>query len=367
MKKLLGFLIPVCIISFICFGVSSMFLPRSGYSVGDPINDGNKYVFEGVVNTDRTWRIFDEFPIINLNSSGVKTIVNQHDGNEIIVSASVPSGRNVYVGAYYDDEQLTIETSRDNVSFSDIVDSFGKVLWSEDIFTSSDGVVVTVSFPKSIYDYVNVKLGSGELYVDELYAKNNDIRVGSGTLRMSRSKRYVSEYLGVYIGSGDVKIKDYHSNSFDVHLGSGKCEISGLEGNGTLDMGSGSCKLITNDSLSTFSGDISSGKLELYVAEGGAQITASVGSGSVNVNAYGVEEKVNNSTVECEQPIVFGNAEAALDIELGSGKVSILPCEKAPDIQINIPKTAAADKTDSAETATDSGVVTDSVDVSSDY
>lgn len=361
MKKLLGFLIPVCIISFICFGVSSMFLPRSGYSVGNPIYDDKKYVFEGVVNTDRNWRILDEFPTINLNSSGVKTIVNQHDGNDIIVSASVPSGRNVYVGAYYDDDQLTIETSRDNVSFSDIVDSFGKVLWSEDIFTYSDGVVVTVSFPKSIYDYVNIKLGSGELYVDELYAKNNDIRVGSGTLQMSRSKRYVSEYLAVNIGSGNVKIKEYHSNNFNVYIGSGKCEISGLEGYGTLDMGSGKCKLITNDGLSRFSGDIGSGNLELYVAEGGAQITASVGSGSVNVNAYGVEEKVSNSTDECEQPIIFGNAEATIDIELGSGKVTILPCEQAPDIQINIPKMAATDKTDSAET-----VVTDSVDVSSD-
>lgn len=359
MKKLLGFLIPVCIISFIGFGVTSLILPSGGYSVGSPIYENGTYIVNDVVEHDRDWTISDVVPVINLNSSGVTTIVNQHDGTNILVRASVPSGRQVYVSAYCDGDELTIETSRNNVTFSDVVESFGKVLWSEDIFTYSDGVVVTISFPKNIYDNVNIKLGSGELYVEDLYARDDDIKVGSGTLEMCRNQHYVSENFILNIGSGNVKIKDYHADNFDFDLGSGKFEFSGLEGSGNLDMGSGKCSLIATENLSTFSADIGSGKFELYVLENGAQVTSSVGSGSVNINAYGVEKKLGISDNDDDNSVVVGNGQAVIDIDLGSGKATVLPLESAPDIQINIPKTAVTDTASSELQPIDSVVVTE--------
>lgn len=354
MKKLLAFLIPVCIISFIGFGVTRAVFGRQ-YSQTSPVEYGDRNIFSSLAITDTHWEVVNEFPYINLHCAGATTIVKQNDGDRILIDAVVPSGREVYVGASYNNDELTLEVRPKNITFSDIIEEFGKVLWSDDVFEFPDDVVVTISFPKTIYDLLNIKLGSGTLYVDELYAKFDSIEVGSGTLEMRRNENFTSDQLTLDIGSGNVKLDGFNTGNFDIDIGSGKFAVSGLSGTGLVDMGSGKGSLAFAENLMSVGIEIGSGTLDLYFENSGAAVSSSIGSGSVNINAYDVNAKLTQSDNDREDAVMFGNGLAIVNIEMGSGKVNILEAANAADIGVSIPESPVSSEasTDLTDTTTE--------------
>lgn len=345
MKKLLGFLIPVCIISFIGFGVTKSIFGRDG-SRDVIYNDGGEnWIFSTLANADDSWEVVNEFRNINLNCAGATVVVNQTDSDRIQISADVPDGHEVFVGAYYYDDDLVIEVRPEYITFMDFVDDFGKVFWNNDVFNYPEGVTVTISFPKTVYDYLTIQQGSGKLYIDELYARNEDITVGSGTFEMRRENVLYSDFLNLAIGSGSAKIENVRPHFYNIEMGSGKFEITSLYGDGTIEMGSGKGSIAFAQAFENCQVDMGSGTLDLYITESGANVITNIGSGAVNVNAYGIEQKLTD-----EDGIMVGGGSAEISISMGSGKVSIMESANAPHIEFNIPEAPVATDTTTSST-----------------
>ncbi len=338
MKKITVVLTIVCALSFIAFGLSYAILGRR-YNDADVVYlSGEKSIFGELVTSSSSWEIVNEFPNININAAGAKTVIQQNDGDRILVSAEVPDGREVYVGASYDESlgELTIEARPKNVTFSDLAEEFGKVLWSDDVFNFPEGVTVTISFPQTIYESLDIKLGSGKMYVDELYACFTGVDIGSGTFEMQRSKDYEADWFELDLGSGKANVKNMRASSFNIDVGSGSFNITGLSGSGVLDMGSGVGTLVLGKECESLEADIGSGSLDIYLEETGASIFTDIGSGSVNVDAYGTKVKLGMN--DDDLSVTVGSGAAGININMGSGSVDILEAANAPALELSIPE-----------------------------
>ncbi len=347
MKKIMVFLSIVCALSFIAYGISCIILGRR-YSSSEmtahvSVTSGERSIFSELVKSSSDWEIVNEFPHININAAGAKTIVQQHDGKRILVHAEVPDGREVYVGARYNESagELTIEARPQNVTFADVVEEFGKVLWSDDVFKFPEGVTVTISFPQTIYEELNIKLGSGKMYVDELYAGFTTVDIGSGTFEMQRSEDYEGGAFTLDLGSGKAKVKNMRASSFYIDVGSGKFDITGLSRTGRVDMGSGSGTLVLGKECEDLDVDMGSGALDIYLEETGANIDTDIGTGSVNIDAYGTKTTLGMKDDDAD-PVTVGKGTAEIEIEMGSGSVDIFEAANAPALELSIPKSESS-------------------------
>lgn len=365
MKKLLNSLIIICFVSFSGFWVTKGILGTRDYYPhysGGYVSGSDRAIsiFSELVTCNDSWEIVNEFPNINIHTAGATTIIEQNDSDRIHVKAEVPDGRRLYIGADYIEStgELTIEVRPENITFSDIVEEFGKVLWSDDVFKFPEGVTVTISFPHTIYEELNIKHGSGKLYVDEIYSNNNTIEIGSGTFEMQRTEQFTSDTFSVALGSGKATIKNMRSDIFDIDIGSGSFAFTGISGTGTVEMGSGKGSLVLANDCQSVDLDMGSGSIDIYVEESGVLVDSDIGSGSVNIDAYGKTMKLRNGADEEDVYVGLGNdndGSAKLSIELASGNIDILESANAPALVIDIPRTQNfADSSSNHEVASSS-------------
>lgn len=323
-----------------------MFLGRRHYSNGysDVVISGTETGLRSIFDRRITgygedwyaeWKINNDFRNIHINSAGATVIVDQWDGDQIYVEANVPESQKINISAYYtpDDNDLYITVTPPNVSFWDITE-FGVVSWLEDIFTYSGNITVSIKFPKTIYDSLNVQQGSGTLSINELYAHSNDIDIGSGKFYYNKKERFTAENFYVNLGSGSASINNAQTTFYYLDIGSGTLDIGGLTGYGSIDMGSGKCNVIYaeyGDGKNSGNGakiDMGSGLLSLYVPEdSGIDLHTDIGSGYVEIDALGVKEKFTG-----DKSITLGRGGSSMMIDMGSGKVSILDAVNAPAI-----------------------------------
>ncbi|MGN0683208.1 MAG: DUF4097 family beta strand repeat-containing protein [Oscillospiraceae bacterium] len=344
MKKILCFLIPVCILSFIGFWVSSAILGTTGESNSSTdrfvseIVGGTLLFGETVDSGTHEWEIEDnEFNSIKVLCGSGKTVIQEGSGNTILIKAQVPNGRSAYIAANgnYDDREVTIEISPKFVSPSDFFKGIGNLIFSKDDAIFSDSVSVTITLPPRIYSKLDLKLGSGKLYVDNITAQDNIIEIGSGAFEMQRKDSFISRKFSVTLGSGRAMINNMLASSTEIIIGSGRFEFTGVSGNSEIEMGSGSGDIVFAGNFGEADIDMGSGSLGLYVEKNGAVINANIASGSVKVDACGVDIKCSNNDDDSQIILgkaVFSSSTTKINLSLGSGSVKILDADEAPNL-----------------------------------
>lgn len=341
MKKII-IALAVCLASYILFGLSVAILGTRYHHYGSsatyPIESGYGLhtIFDhhitGYDNGQYSWTVNNDFPNIHINSAGANTIIEQWDGENISIEASVPNSRKINISACYtyNDSDLYITVTPPNVSFIEGVTEVGIISWLEDIFSYSGDITVTVKFPKYIYESLHIQQGSGTLSINELYAHNNDIDIGSGTFTLSNSANFTADYFNVDLGSGSADIKNMQTGNYSLDIGSGVLGVSGLTGYGSINMGSGKCNVVYSKYGDDYGNgayiDMGSGTLSLYLPENsGFTLKTSIGSGVVDIDALGVKERVSD-----DKTINFGDGSASMYIDMGSGKVNLRDSASAP-------------------------------------
>ncbi|MBD5129643.1 MAG: DUF4097 domain-containing protein [Ruminococcaceae bacterium] len=338
MKKLFFAAIPICLVSFVLFGISVAILdvryrshydtPTSGYYA--EVMEGSTTYIEEKVTSSGEWTLEGAVrPAVNLRTSGINAYVVQSSDENVHIRATTNSDSSVYVNAYTDGDELNIEVCPPNIVFDGSLD-FGKIFWLDDIFHGSPNTEVIIAFPKLIYDELNIEHGSGTLMVDGFNAKINDFDIGSGRFEFSKSEQFTADVFDVDIGSGTSIISNMQTRRYRIDIGSGHYNFSGLSGFGEIVVGSGSGKIAYSsftygeyDDDEASSLDIGSGSLDLFFPDDeSCRLYADIGSGSINVNAYGIEKKLTSRSDGDE--LVLGNDNYQFYyINMGSGKVNI--------------------------------------------
>lgn len=336
MKKLFFSAIPICLVSFILFGISTAILGTKSRSyVGDyttnAVYEGsNTYIDE--ITDSGEWTLTDAVrSSVTLHTSGVNAYVVQSGDDNIHVRVASNNGSSVHVSAYNEGDSLIFEVCPPNVVFDGVID-FGKIFWMDDIFHGSPDTEVVISFPKLIYEYLYVEHGSGTLMMDGLNSRYNTFDIGSGRFEFSKSEQFTANMFTVNVGSGNAVINNMQTKHYNIDLGSGHYNFNGLSGYGEINMGSGNGSIAYSNFIEKEYDDggqicelnMGSGTLNLYFPDdSGCYLYTEIGSGSVNVNACGIEKKLTLSSDD-EELLLGNNADCQYyNINMGSGKINI--------------------------------------------
>lgn len=291
---------------------------------------------------------FDGHKVIKLGSSNTDMRVEPIDGDKITLSVSdVKRKIHVTVSESENKEEIAISISKTTF--------FG--------FSFGPDCVAVIGLPKTIYDSLEVKVGAGTMTVKDISVKENEFDVSSGKLEFTQKADFTAERIGLDMGSGSANINgnaitygieissgsanvkgsanglniDIGSGAltmdtaktkhFDIGMSSGKFEVSGLSGDGEINVSSGKGAAYFTDT--TYIGgsefDVSSGSLSVYLpANTNAVIAGDVSSGSIVVDCCGVDEKIHD-----EEKVILGNGGAEISADVSSGKMSFLDNETA--------------------------------------
>ena len=142
------------------------------------------------------------------------------------------------------------------------------------------------------------------------------------------------------------------SDRFDIDIGSGNFTLDRLSGNGEIDMGSGKGSIFfcdkPNVDVIKHELDMGSGNLTLYYPEdGGLILSNDIGSGKIEIDGFDHKKTLTGSSQDGLNQFAMGNGGVYLDIDLGSGTVTIKDTKSysAPEITSEFKVYPAKDNT----------------------
>lgn len=300
MKHAVGFFLPLCIFSFLAFGISVAILGVEDTSTRTP---------EATLSSTTT-RLYEEYSRIEAASDYGNLFIYPNDDDSTIIIAD----DNIIddVTAYVKNNTLFIHCGK---SFEDSFD-FSDLFKGIFVFNSGD---VTVFIPEKTYDAIYAANGTGGTTILDIAAKIADIYSGSGTIVYSQPEDFRSEQLSVSIGSGNGKLYNADTYNYSVEMGSGNINMYGLTGKGNIEIASGNCKLNYKELNGDIVVDMGSGNLDLNFPRNiSAEIFADIGSGDIDIDYYNTDKDMDDGdTVE------INGGKYKINVDMGSGNLDI--------------------------------------------
>lgn len=325
-KKLFAICIPVCICSFILFGITSAMFGRgeTGTRVSEvDIGSYDEYEWEALTMVDgvSTWTMRGGYTNIDINvGAGSVEILPAGDG-EGLTYMEYSGGGLEDLECYISGGCLTINmTGRDAFDFWG---ELGDAISSGNFSEFMDNRKLMVRVPYTVYEDLYAELGAGSLKINGVSANSNTFYVGSGAFYYTGTENFAADQLYLEMGSGYTEMRNVPAKEYNINVGSGSFKIGDLTGNGYFHMGSGSGTLNFSEIAGDNTIDVSSGSLNVEIPQNtNAGFTAEIGSGSVNIDAC--SQKLNLHLHDDFDGITFGSgANGLIYVDLGSGSVSI--------------------------------------------
>ncbi len=299
MKHLVGFFLPLCIFSFIAFGISVAVLGIE--------SDSRKP--EAALNSTTT-TLNEDYSRIEVTSDFGNLFVYPNDDSYTAIIADETIVESV--SAYVKDDTLHVVCSNgfdDGFDFSDLF---------KGMFTFNSGNV-TVYVPEKTYDALYADNGSGNTKILNVAAKISAMDSGSGNIIYAQPNDFRSEEITVDIGSGNCSVYNADTHNYYIEMGSGNINMYGLTGKGDIDVSSGNCKLNYKALNGNIAVDMGSGNLDLNFPEGiSAEVIADIGSGDIEIDYYDTDTDVDDG-----DSVTINGGEHTILINMGSGNVDI--------------------------------------------
>ncbi|MGN1422011.1 MAG: DUF4097 family beta strand repeat-containing protein [Oscillospiraceae bacterium] len=317
MKHLFGIFIPLCICSFIAFGISVAIMGVQGSAAAEGST---------VDITEDSWTrtLEGEYSDIDIDAGGltVKLIPADTDVTTIKYEGHSVSS-NIKTEIKGDTLKIDTGTFISFMGINKLIDNIVKGIENGFVFDFTEASL-EITVPAKVYDKLDINEGSGNITVNGIEAMEYDIDIGSGALYFTGGD-VTAEKLDLDHGSGYFSLKNIRTEKYEIDVGSGKFDISGLTGKGEFSMGSGTGTLGYGIIDGNSEIDIGSGSLTVELpTDTNAVITADIGSGSVKVNACGVNIDLAN-----KQKITLGGGGYEIKTELGSGSVKFVDADSA--------------------------------------
>lgn len=323
-KKLFAFFIPLCIIGFVGFWISTMFVGKYDVTIsassGVKDTGGDNWgITHSLANEGFTAEMIAN-PIIELDLSNVSAVVEPYEGTNIMVEARNTSQSKLKVEL----ERNGDESSHISISTYSVFD-FGFGLFKFNLFDGfGDNISkrnVTIKIPSNYtYEKLTIEQGSGETKVTGINALENDIDIGSGKLTYEKDSSFTSDRFKIDLGSGDATFKGIHTKNYEIDLGSGHLKVENLTGQGEIDMGSGHADIRFDDSPNGIL-DMGSGYMKMTIPkETSTTFKLNIGSGSIDIEK---DDHVETYGHLDYKDVVLGTGNFKYIIDLGSGNIDI--------------------------------------------
>lgn len=294
MKVLLKIFIPLCILSFIAFGISIPILGTNDewYSVNQP--------------ADRTIEITEEFNEIEIDVSGYDCEIKPCDGD--IAKVSISGDTNSRITAKVSGNKLKV--------YSTIKWTFFRFdFWN--YWNHDTNIIVEV--PEKIYEELSLNHTSGNSSSTGISAKTVKLHATSGSIKYDQPDGFTTDSFKLDITSGNVSATNVATKKYDIRETSGEINVSGLTGEGVIKSTSGEIDI----SFASLDGDcefrMTSGNATLIIPDDtSADIHCNKTSGDITVSACGATQNAdNNSTIR------LGEGKFKIDADITSGHLVI--------------------------------------------
>lgn len=308
MKVLIRIFLPLCILSFIAFGISTAVLgvnPDVSYSE-----------LSGTSGEISTTTLEGEFDSIDIDSGASKVTVKSH--SEDYVRVTVEGQNYAKVNAKISGGTLKVYNEWN-----------GSWDWLNRLFTgelfNSAAAKITVLVPERVYENLDIYCSSGTVVCDGIKALDVNLKLSSGAVKYKQPDMFTAESIDIKVSSGQMNAYNVQTLEYDIGVSSGNVYVGGLSGSGDISVSSGS----VNASFVQLNGncgiDVSSGDVNVYIPDNAsADIQCSRSSGKIRVAAFGVDKFAADG-----ETIQLNGGDYNIDVDVSSGSVSVVDGEMA--------------------------------------
>lgn len=303
MKVILRLFIPLCIFSFIAFGISVAVLGMDHSSTSE-------YVIDEIVisGEQRTFEVTESFNDIKIDIGAYKLSVKpwSEDTTKIIISGS--DGGNIKTSVFGDTLSITTEWKWNGEWF--------KNLLSGNVFDTQ----VQVFVPDKTYDNLDLHVGAGAITSDGVSADHVTLDVSAGKLNYIQPEGHRAEFIMFDVSAGDLVAKNAAASAYSVEVSAGDAEIYGLTGSGGVDVSAGSARLQFAEVDGGCDVSVSAGDVVLDIPED-ASVTFNCGksAGEIKITACGV-----NTTASDGDQVSLNDGEYSFDLDVSAGDIRVV-------------------------------------------
>lgn len=302
MKVLLRIFIPLCIFSFIAFGISVAVLGKENST--SPEESMNELVISG---EQKTYEITEKFTKIQANIGAYKLSIKPWDQDTAKIIASGNDISNIKASVSGDVLSITTEWKWNGEWF--------KNLFSGNAFNTQ----VQLFVPDKVYDNLDLHVGAGTLISDGIRTNHATLDVSAGTLEYIQPEGHRADFIFFYVSAGNLVARNVDTSTYTIDVSAGKADISGLTGQGEVDVSAGTATVQYAEVNGGCEVDVSAGEVNLDIPEdASAKFVCSKSAGDIRIMAGDLNKTANDGD---KLSINGGSYTFNLDVSAGDIKV----------------------------------------------
>lgn len=309
MKAIVGTFLPLCIFSFIAFGLSLIFLDHGNA-------DRNTIVNETTVITE-------DYTDIQLTSNGIDVRLFPSDRSDTVIYANKNTLDEISVEVI--NGTLDIYCERNIDSFEDLFINIG-----------DNAQYLDIAVPADVYNSITANVNAGTTKILGLGALDVDLQLNAGDLTYSAPEDFITPSLTAELRAGNCTLYNARTETFDLELSAGNMDVYSLSGNGSIDTSAGS--LTAN--LAQLDGDItvevSAGSVDINLPlDASFDVYCEKSAGDVTIK-HGKEKE----SLSDDENVVINGGQYGITCDVSAGNVNItdnIKVKNAPAIPVAKP------------------------------
>lgn len=309
MKHLVALLIPICIFSFLAFGVSCALL-------------GTNPNYNKNTITGRTTVITDTYSEIEVSSDAANVRIYPTNTNTTTVISEQEISETLKVNV--DDGTLKIDCDAGAGFFTNPFDFIGSLF-------NGDKRTVTIYVPDKLYSSIKANINAGTTEIVDVATKDIDLNMSAGTLSYAQPAGTTSDSIDITMNAGTCNLYNADTKNYSIEMNAGTLEVYGLTGTGDIDVNAGTGRINYADLNGNISAELAAGSVELNLPEGAnANVHCEKSAGSVDVKYGNI-----NTSMKDGSNVTIGEGTYAISTDVSAGSILIsdkIKTKEAPTV-----------------------------------
>lgn len=300
MRHLVGFFLPLCIFSFIAFGISVAVLGTTPASTDSET---------AVQMIDGTYaQITEDFSRIELDTglAGANIKIYPTDKDFTVIQTS--GGMNDAVSYSVDGGTLRLGIS---VNFS--IDG----IW--DWISGGFNQWVNVFVPEKQYDSIDTVVSAGSVEINGVRITDVNLQLNAGDLTFANPAGHSTQALNISLNAGSCTLYNANTDRYDIEMNAGNIDVYGLTGSGFLEVNAGNGVFNLDALDGDMDIDASAGNVEINLPENSsAVIHCDKSAGNVDIRYDGSSRSLDDG-----EEYAIGDGRYEIYAEISAGNISI--------------------------------------------
>lgn len=321
MKVILRLFLPLCIFSFIAFGISTAVLGvNSDFSFSE--------LSETSGENGTTTTLEGEFNRIKVDVPACNMLIKPHSENNARVTVN---GQNHgKLNAKISGGTLKIYTDWNGNPFGWL-----ERLFKGDLFYGNE-VTVTVLVPDKYYEELKIGVGAGTAICEDVAARNVKLDLSAGDLKYTQPDGYKAENVDIHVSAGNLYAFNVKTREYMIDVSAGGAVVYGLSGSGKIDVSAGSAKAQFDYLDGDMDIDVSAGEAIIGLPYGAsATIDCDKSAGDIIINIdedYGAEHHHGASSGDKYaadgEKVRINDGTYLIDAHVSAGDIKIIDSDR---------------------------------------